>query len=82
MVASASKAPAVAGAISAQIRQFGRSEMQAIGPAAINVAVKAIAIARGHCAPAGFNLVTIPAFLDVMIGGDERTAIHFVVRDG
>ena len=36
--------------------------MQAIGAGALNQAVKAVAIARGLVAPAGVDLVCIPAF--------------------
>jgi stage V sporulation protein S len=54
--------------------------MQAIGAGAINQAVKAIAIARGFMAPSGVDLVCIPAFSDVNIDGEERTAIKFLVQ--
>ena len=79
-VASSSNPSAVAGAIAASIRDRGRCEMQAIGAGAINQTVKAIAIARGYTAPSGFDLVFVPAFLDIQIAGAERTAIKFVVE--
>lgn len=79
-VASASNPSAVAGAIAASIRDRGRCEMQAIGAGAINQAVKAIAIARGYTAPSGIDLTFVPAFLDILIEGAERTAIKFVVE--
>ena len=47
---------------------------------ALNQAIKAIAIARGFVAPAGKNLVCIPAFIDIVIDGDERTAIKLIVE--
>ena len=47
---------------------------------ALNQAIKAIAIARGFVAPAGKNLVCIPAFTDIVIDGDERTAIKLIVE--
>ena len=77
-VASTSNPASVAGAIAGTIRERGRCEMQAIGAGAINQAVKAIAIARGYVAPAGIDLVFIPAFLDITVAGEERTAIKFV----
>ena len=43
-------------------------------------AIKAIAIARGFVAPSGKNLVCIPAFTDIVIDGDERTAIKLIVE--
>jgi stage V sporulation protein S len=79
-VASSSNPASVAGAIAGTIRERGRCEMQAIGAGAINQAVKAIAIARGYVAPSGLDLVFVPAFLDILIGGEERTAIKFVIE--
>jgi stage V sporulation protein S len=51
-----------------------------IGAGALNQAVKAIAIARGFVAPSGIDLVCIPAFTDIMIDGEERTAIKLSVE--
>ncbi len=79
-VASTSNPASVAGAIAGSIREKGRCEMQAIGAGAINQSVKAIAIARGYVAPAGMDLIFVPAFLDIEIGGEERTAIKFVIE--
>ncbi len=53
--------------------------MQTIGASALNKAVKALAIARGFVAPAGIDLVCIPAFPTIEINGEERTAIKFLV---
>ncbi|NLM35302.1 MAG: stage V sporulation protein S [Clostridiales bacterium] len=78
---SAKSAPnSVAGAIAAVIREKGTAEIQAIGAAAINQAVKAIAIARGFLAPSGINLICIPSFVDVIIDGNERTAMKFILE--
>lgn len=79
-VSAKSSPNAVAGALAGVIREQGKAEMQAIGAGAINQAVKAIAIARGFVAPGGINLVCIPAFVDVQIDGEERTAIKFIVE--
>ena len=79
-VSSHSKPTAVAGALAGVIREKGYAEMQAIGAGAINQAVKAIAIARGYVAPSGIELVFIPAFVDVIIDGEERTAIKLIVE--
>lgn len=70
----------VAGAIAAVVRESGTTEIQAIGAAAINQAVKAIAIARGFLAPSGINLICIPAFVDISIDGQERTALKFILE--
>ena len=54
--------------------------MQAVGAGALNQAVKAIAIARGFVAPHGIDLVCVPAFADIEIDGEERTAIKLIVE--
>lgn len=70
----------VAGALAGKIREDGRTEIQAIGAGALNQAVKAVAIARGFVAPSGVDLVCIPAFTDVVIDNEERTAIKLIVE--
>jgi stage V sporulation protein S len=78
-VSSTSKPKSVAGALAAVIREEGSAELQGIGAGAINQAVKAIAIVRGFVAPNGIDLVCIPAFSEIEIDGEERTAIKFIV---
>ncbi|MBP2642175.1 MAG: spoVS 2 [Firmicutes bacterium] len=78
---SASSSPkSVAGALSAVLREKGTAEVQAVGAGAVNQAIKAIAIARGFVAPNGIDLVTVPAFAEISIDGEERTAIRFIVE--
>ena len=79
-VSSKSNPNSVAGALAGVIRESGSAEMQAIGAGAINQAVKAIAIARGYVAPSGLDLVCVPAFTDIEIDGEERTAIKLIVQ--
>ncbi len=79
-VSSHSNPNSVAGALAGVIREHGRAEIQAIGAGAINQAVKAIAIARGYVSPSGIDLVCIPAFADIEIDGEERTAIKLIVQ--
>jgi stage V sporulation protein S len=79
-VAARSKSTAVAGAIAGVVREHGRAEIQAIGAGAVNQALKAIAIATGFLALDGVEVVCIPAFADVDIGGQERTAIRITVE--
>ncbi|MBX6378804.1 MAG: stage V sporulation protein S, partial [Clostridia bacterium] len=74
-VSTRSNPNAVAGALAGVLRETGTAEIQAIGAGAINQAVKAVAIARGFVAPSGMDLICIPAFTDVQIDGEERTAI-------
>ncbi|MFW5790598.1 MAG: stage V sporulation protein S [Bacillota bacterium] len=79
--AAANSSPnSIAGALAGVIKEEGLAEMQAIGAGAVNQAVKAIAIARGFVAPSGVDLVCIPAFKDIEIDGEERTAIKFIVK--
>ena len=78
-VSSRSDPNKVAGALAGTVREQGRAEIQTIGAGALNQAVKAVAIARGFLAPSGRDLVIRPAFVDVEIDGDQRTAIKLFV---
>lgn len=77
-VSSHSVPNSVAGAVAGVIRDKSIVEVQAVGAGAANQAIKAIAIARGYLAPVGIDLVCIPAFANVVIDGEERTAIKLI----
>ena len=79
-VSSHSDPNRVAGAVAGNVREHGRAEVQTIGAGALNQAVKAIAIARGFLAPSGRDLVFRPAFIDIEVDGNERTAIKLFVE--
>ena len=79
-VSTRSAPNAVAGAIAGVIREKNEVEVQAVGAGAANQAIKAIAIARGYLAPAGIDLVCVPAFASVYIDGEERTAIKLIIQ--
>ena len=79
-VSSKSNPNSVAGAIAGVLREKGAVGIQVIGAGALNQAVKAIAIARGFVAPSGLNLMFVPAFVDVLIDGEERTAIKLLIQ--
>ena len=79
-VSTKSNPNSVAGALAAILKEKNIAEMQAVGAGAINQAVKAIAIARGFIAPSGKDIVCIPAFTDIVIDGEERTAIKLIVQ--
>ena len=79
-VSSKSNPNSVAGALAGVLREKGSAEIQAIGAGALNQAVKAIAIARGFVAPAGVDLVCIPAFAEVEVEGEDRTGIKLIVE--
>ncbi|WP_028400253.1 stage V sporulation protein S [Ectobacillus panaciterrae] len=78
-VSSKSNPNSVAGAIAGVLRERGNVEIQAIGAGALNQAIKAVAIARGFVAPSGVDLVFVPAFTDILINNEERTAIKLIV---
>ncbi len=78
-VSSGSKPNSVAGALAEVIRDNNSAEIQAIGAGAINQSIKAIAIARGFLAPAGIDLVCVPAFTDITVDGIQKTAIRLIV---
>ena len=77
-VSSHSSPNSVAGAIAGEKKMV---EVQAVGAGAANQAVKAIAIARGYLAPIGVDLVCIPAFANILIDGEERTAIKLICEE-
>ena len=79
-VSTKSNPNSVAGALAAIIKAKNIVEIQAVGAGAINQAVKAIAIARGFVAPSGRDIVCVPAFTDIEIDGEERTAIKLIVQ--
>lgn len=79
-VSSKSNPSKVAGAIANIYREKGNVELQTIGAGSLNQAIKAIAICRGFVAPTGDNLVVIPAFNDILINGEQKTAIKLIVE--
>ncbi len=80
-VSSRSVPNSVAGAIAGVIRDSGAVEVQAIGAGAANQAIKAVAIARGYLAPLGVDMICIPAFANVTIEGEDRTAIRLICEE-
>lgn len=79
-VSSRSNPNAVAGAFAGVVREQGRVEVQVIGAGALNQAVKAIAIARSMLSAQGLDLVCAPAFAEIEIDGNARTAMQLVVE--
>lgn len=79
-VSARSRPSAVAGAIAGVVRESGRAEVQAIGAGATNQAVKAVAIARDYLLETGIEAVCLPAFIDVTIDNEDRTAIRMIVE--
>lgn len=79
-VSSKSNVNSVAGAITQCIKEYQQAELQAIGAGAVNQAIKAIAVARGFVAPAGIDLICIPAFVEIQINDEDKTSMKFIVR--
>ena len=79
-VSSKSNPNSVAGALANVFREKGSVEIQSVGAGALNQAIKAVAIARGFVAPAGVDLVCIPAFAEVEVEGEDRTGIKLIVE--
>lgn len=79
-VSSTSLPNNVAGAISSMIREKGKIQIQVIGAAALNQAIKAVAIARGYIIPTGKEIICIPSFHDLNMDNKEITAIRLLLE--
>ena len=79
-VSANSRTSAVAGAIAGVVREHHRAEVQAIGAAAVNQAVKALVLATGYLRNDGIHVSCVPEFADVTIEDKIRTAIRLVVE--
>ena len=79
-VSSKSNPNSVAGALAGVLREKGSADIQAIGAGALNQAIKSIAIARGFVAPSGLDLICVPAFTDIEIDGEQKTAIKLIIE--
>lgn len=66
--------------IAGVMREKGHVVVQAIGAAAVNQTVKAIALARGFLQEDGIEISFIPEFVDVEINDNVRTALKFSVE--
>jgi len=80
-VSTRSNPNAVAGAMAGAVRTAGAVEVQVVGAGALNQAIKAVAIARGYVIASGIDLVCVPSFADIVIDGEQRTAIRLWIED-
>lgn len=78
-VSGRSRPNLVAGAIAALLRSEREVCVQAIGPHAVNQAVKAMAICRGYITLDRLDLVCVPAFVDIAAEDEQRTGVRFTV---
>jgi stage V sporulation protein S len=79
-VSATSRTSAVAGAIAGIVREHHRAEVQVIGAAAVNQALKALILATGYLKEDGIFVAFVPEFAEIIIGDQVRTAIKFVVE--
>ncbi|MDO4263173.1 MAG: stage V sporulation protein S [Deinococcus sp.] len=79
-VASHSAPKALAGAVSGLLRESPQVELQAVGPQAVNQAVKALAIARGYLEGDGIDLIVQPAFAPAKQGGVQMLLLVTAIR--
>jgi stage V sporulation protein S len=77
-VSKTSEPAKVAGAIAGIMAKDAKVEIDTIGAASVNQAVKAVAIARGYLAPSGIDLVCKPAFSNVEINGEKKTSVKLI----
>jgi stage V sporulation protein S len=62
------------------VRENNEAKVQAIGPMAVNQAMKAIAVACGYLALDGLAIVCVPTFIEVAVDGEKRTAVRLLVK--
>lgn len=79
-VSSTSQPSKVAGALTSLLREYKNVQIQVIGAAALNQAMKAIAIARGYIAPGGYDIYCIPSFYDLTIDDQVITSLRLNVE--
>ena len=79
-VSSNSNPNSIAGALANVLRAEDSVEIQAVGAGALNQAIKGIIIARGFIAPSGKSISVIPSFSEVIIEGEDKTAIKLLIE--
>lgn len=78
-VGGSSDPSAVAGALAHALRKSEVVNMSVIGAAAVNQAVKAIAVATHHMAAENVQIAAIPSFADIVVDGIPKTSIKLKV---
>jgi len=79
-VSSKSNPKRVAKAIVSILEEKNTIEVQAIGAGAVNQAIKSIIIARSFLTLNGKDITCVPAFADIKIDGEKRTALKLLVK--
>ena len=78
-VAATSNPKSVAGSIVNNIREKKNVEVIVMGSAAVNQAIKAIAIARDYIGPEGLDLLIRPSFTHIELEGERKSAIILAI---
>jgi stage V sporulation protein S len=78
-VSSHSDVGPLAGAITETMKRHGACEMRAIGAAAVNQAMKALAISRGQLVTSGIDVVMRPSFYETVIEGRPMSGLSFIL---
>jgi stage V sporulation protein S len=78
-VAANSKTAGVAGAIAHSIRENGYTQVQGIGPGAVNQMIKATIIAKRFLSQEGTFIRFTPTYAEVNVDGQERTALRLTI---
>jgi len=79
-VSAHSQASAVAGAIAGIVRQEGQVTVQAVGVAAVNQAIKAVAIGIGFLKNDQLDIICVPKLVDVTIDDRNVTVLRLIVE--
>ena len=79
-VSSKSDPNLVSGALVNVMKKVDKIEIHTIGAGALNQAIKAIAIARGHLMPGGFDLKCKPCFFEIEINKEIKTGVKLIVE--
>lgn len=79
-VSANSRSTAVAGAVAGILREATHLEIQTIGANALNQAIKALVVARNYLQSDGIDLICTPAFAEVEVNEETRTAIRLLVE--
>lgn len=79
-VSAETRPGALAGAICQELTISERVVLSAIGPHAVNQAIKAVASARGRMVSNGFELVVVPSFAQPGGVVFDHTGMRLLVR--
>lgn len=79
-VKGSSSAPSLAAVVAHGIYNGEKLCLRAIGAAAVNQAMKAVAIAQSYVGAKGMRILVIPGFTDVQLNDDTVTALVFRIR--